>query len=120
MKGYIIYSTYETLDDTTQVQLFGRLENNQSFATLNKFSPHFFIKEKDAKKIPKKYKTEPAQLKNFHGEKVVKVICNTIPELNALVKELGEKTETYEADLRPYQQFLIEKNILGTINIDGD
>ena len=48
MKGYIIYATDEIIDNHTVVQLFGRLENGQSFATINKFKPYFYIKKKDA------------------------------------------------------------------------
>ena len=51
MKGYIVYATYDVLDDQTIVQLFGRLENGQSFATASHLEPYFFITQDNLKKV---------------------------------------------------------------------
>ena len=123
MKGFIVYSTYDTIEDSTIVRLFGRLENGQSFVTSSKVSPFMYIKEKDLKGVKKllgKYKTEETKLTNFQGERVVKIIANTYPAINKLDKAIHKKVDTYEADVKPQQRFLIENNILGTIDIEGE
>ena len=54
MKGFIIYPTYRIINDKSYIALFGRLDNGESFLTLNEFNPYFFIKKKDAKNLNKK------------------------------------------------------------------
>ena len=51
MRGFIVYSTYRISDDKNKalVYLFGRLENGQSFLTINEYNPYFYIKTKDKK-----------------------------------------------------------------------
>ncbi len=120
MKAFILYSTHIIQDNKTIIQLFGRLENSHSFVALFDFSPYFFIREADIKKIShclKDYKTEKTSFTNFQGEKVTKLTAKNSAELNKLFKEIHKKVETYEADIKPHQQFLIENNILAEIEI---
>ena len=49
MKAFVVYSTYLHQDEETLVQLFGRLENGQSFVSQNIIEPYFFIQQKDLK-----------------------------------------------------------------------
>src|SRR3972149_3963653 len=115
MKGFIVYSTYETIEEKTIVQLFGRLENGQSFVTISKIEPYFFIKESDLKEIEKylsKYKVEKTELKNFHGENVVKISAENQRELNKLSQAIHHlNIDTYEADIKPNMRFLINNHI---------
>lgn len=123
MNGFIIYSTYETENNETTIQLYGKLENGQSFVTLNKIEPYFFIKEKDLEKVKKylqKYKIETCPLKNFEEEKVIKISAKTQPEITKLYQVIHKKVKTYEADIKPHYRFLIDNNLLGTIKIEGD
>ncbi len=123
MKGYIIYATYDNIDDKTFVHLFGRLENKQSFAAINRIKPYFFIKQKDEKKVSsllEKYKVEKTELKNFSGESVIKISFGTQTSLNECFKALHKKCETYEADIKPHYRFIIDNNLLGSVEIDGD
>ncbi len=123
MKGFIIYPTYDVINDETIVQLYGKLENGQSFVTLNKINPYFFIKEKDQKKIEKylsKYKIENIPLKNFNEEKVMKISAKTQSEITKLYQAIHKKIDAYEADIKPHYRFLIDNNLLGTINIEGE
>ena len=53
MKGFIVYPTYRIIDGKAHVYLFGRLENGESFLTISKFRPYFYIREKDRKKLEK-------------------------------------------------------------------
>ena len=123
MNGFIIYSTYLTENNETTIQLYGKLENGQSFVTLNKIEPYFFIKEKDEKKVKKylsKYKVEKTALQNFNEEKVIKISAKTQPEISKLFQAIHKKVQTYEADIKPHYRFLIDNNLLGTIKISGE
>ncbi len=123
MKGFIVHPTYENLDNKTIVYLYGRLENNQSFVAINEIEPYFFIKESDLKKVEKllkKYKVEKTSLANFSGNKVAKISSNTQTELNKLFQALHKKIETYEADIKPHYRFMMNNNLLGSVEIEGD
>jgi DNA polymerase-2 len=123
MKGFIVYPTYELQDEKTVIQLFGKLENGQSFVTQNTLEPYFFIKESDLKAVEKylsKYKVEKTALANFNGDKVVKIIAPNHRELNKLFQGIHHLADTYEADIKPHMRFLMENHILSTLDIEGD
>lgn len=123
MKGFITYATYDTIDNQTFVKLFGRLENGQSFVALKQIFPYFYIQKKKVKKLsktPKPVKIENLGLRNFSGDFVSKISFNTRADLNNSFKATHKKTELYEADIRPHYRFLIENNIFGGINLEGD
>src|SRR3989344_5485500 len=52
MRGFIVYPTYRISDekDKALIYLFGRLENGESFLTINEYKPYFYIKTEDQKK----------------------------------------------------------------------
>ena len=124
MKGFIVNLSHTTINNQTYVQLFGRLENGQSFVVMNKIEPYFFIKENDLKivsKYLKKYETERTKLTNFKGEKVIKISSDNRAELNKLSQVMHKlEIETYEADIKPHYRFIIDNDLLGTINIEGE
>jgi len=123
MKGFIVYSTYLTIDNKTVVQLFGRLENGQSFVTQNTISPYLFIEESGLKEIEKyllKYKTEKTKLKTLEDKKTIKISAKNQTELNKLEKAIHKKVQTYEADIKPQKRFTMDNNLLGTIEIEGE
>ena len=87
MKACIVYPTYETINNETIIQLYGRLENGESFVAQKKLEPYFFIKESDLKKVKlllTKYKFEETNLTNFKNEKVIKISSSIQSELNKL------------------------------------
>ncbi|MDP3881672.1 MAG: DNA polymerase II [Nanoarchaeota archaeon] len=124
MKGFIVYATYDIIEEKTFIQLFGRLENGQSFVTVNAFEPYFFISESDFQKkerLFKEYKIEKASLRNFKGKKVVKVSASNHQELKKLVDAIhAEEIDTYEADIKPHTRFLIDHDLYGSISIEGE
>lgn len=129
-RGFIVYSDYVTIDNQTYVQLFGRLENGESFVCLNKFQPYFFISEKDERQFEKlvkkseyvhNVKTGDSNLKTFNNYKVVKVLPDNQEILNKLTKDLHEmEINTFEADIKPAIRFIIDNDLLGSIIIEGD
>jgi len=124
MRGFIVYADYDLIEEQTTVKIFGRLENNQSFVALNKIEPYFFIKETEHKKVSKlldKFKVEHTNMTTFKGEKVTKISHKSHIELNKLSSHLHEKSiDTFEADIKPHIRFIIDNNLLGSINIDGE
>jgi DNA polymerase II len=123
MKGFIIYPTYRIINGKACVLLYGRLENGHSFLTINEFKPYFFIessKLKTALKI-EKFEYEETKLKNFQGELMIKIILDSPKELSELRNELKEsKITTYESDIRYPIRFLMDHDIQGAIDIEGD
>jgi len=129
MKAFIVYPTYRIIDNKAYVYLFGRLENGESFLTINLFKPYFWIKNNDldkAQKLAEKHSMNfevgknKKKIVNFDDEEVVKIILNTpneVPQLKQLFE--SEKIICYEADIRFVYRFLIDNNIKGTTNING-
>jgi len=123
MKGAILYATYETRENKTYINLFGRLENNRSFLTINEFSPYFYIKKTDSKFLPSSIKKEQitgTNFKNFNEETVIKISFSTKKEMNEILEKMQKKIDTYEADIKPHYRFLIDNKIFSTIEIEGE
>ncbi len=123
MKGFIIYTGSKTINEKTCVLLYGRLENGESFLTINEFKPYFFIKTKDLKKAKKigDFEEEKTQLKNFSEDPMTKIIVESTPDLRELRSDLEHaKIKTYESDVKYTRRFLIDKKIQGALEIDGD
>ena len=126
MKGFVVYPTYRIEDNKALVYLFGRLENGESFLTINEFKPYFFIKKKDVAKVKKlkldiDFAIEDSKFKNFKEQAVSKVILNLPKDVPRLRKAFeDEKIKCYEADIRFTTRFLIDNNIKGSLDIQGE
>ncbi len=126
MKGFITYPTYRVENGKALVYLFGRLENGESFLTINHFRPYFCIRKKDQEKIEKiktdlKYDIEETNLKNFFDDPVIKITLN-MPRDIPILRDMFQKEDvpTYEADIRFVYRFLVDKGIKGSLEIHGD
>ncbi len=119
MKGFIIYSSHKNIQGKSHVLLYGRLENGESFVAIKKYSPYFFVKEKDIKHL-KEGEFEKTKLKNFEGNKVSKIKFPNIYELKEYKTSIAEDIHTYEADVKYPYRFLMDNNIKMSIDIDGD
>ncbi|MFH1638472.1 MAG: DNA polymerase II [Candidatus Woesearchaeota archaeon] len=123
MKGFILYPTYRIINDRPFVCLFGRLENGESFLTMNYFRPYFFIKKKELEKASKleNFESKKTNQKNFNGEDVVKIIANIPSEVPKLRKAFEDSAiECYEADIRFAYRYLIDHKLQGCVEIEGD
>lgn len=124
MKAFIIDADYDTIEDKTIVSLFGRAENGRSFVSIREFEPYFFIESKDLKKAEKylsKFKVEKTKLTNFKNLPVIKISGKNTAEINKLYPALHHlEIDTYEADVKPVQRFLMDNDILSSINIEGE
>ena len=124
MKGFIVYPTHRIIKGESYIFLFGRLENNQNFVTINKFKPYFFIKEEDlptARKLSKEFDAEITKLKTPDQKKVAKVTVHTPQEVTKLRKRFEDHSiPCFEADIKYETRFLIDKKIQGSLEIEGD
>lgn len=124
MKGFIIDPTYEVIEDKAYVYLYGRLENGQSFLTINEFKPYFYIKEEDlevAEKLNKNLVSEKTSFTDKHGKKVTKILFNIPAEVPKFRKKLEDHdVETYEADIKFPYRFMMDLDLKGSIDIEGD
>lgn len=123
MRGFIVYPTYRIVDNKAYVHLFGRLENGESFLTINLYRPYFHVKESDLKRALKiqEFEYENSNLKNFKNEPVVKVVLDipkTVPELRKKLEE--EEIECYEADIRFAYRYMMDLGLKGSIEVKGD
>ncbi|MEA3378918.1 MAG: DNA polymerase II [Nanoarchaeota archaeon] len=123
MKGFIVYPTYRIINSKPYVCLFGKLENGQTFVSFNHFRPYFYIKKTDLKKAKKleNFEYEKINFKNFEGQEVIKIILNVPKEVPKIREAFESKNiECYEADIRFVYRYLIDNNIKGAIEIEGD
>ncbi|MBN1156284.1 DNA polymerase II [Candidatus Woesearchaeota archaeon] len=125
MKGFIVYPTYRIENGSARVYLFGRLENGESFLTINSFKPYFFIRREDLKRAEEvkepEFKHQHTELKDFDEEAVEKIILSIPKDVPFLRKSFEEKgIKCYEADIRFAQRFLMDKSILGAVEINGN
>lgn len=123
MKGYIVYADYKIKNDSPIIELYGRLENNQSFKANIPFKPFFYIKTEDKIKALEVLENDIVDLdmKDFNDNPVSKVIFNK-PTDSSTIRKLYEDQGivTFESDIRLVMQYFIEKNIMGAIELDGE
>ena len=128
MKAFLIYPTYKVTKNKAQVMLFGRLENGESFVTINDFKPYFWIRKQDKQKAEKILKDmkignitiQDSGYKNFRHENLCKIILNIPREVPELRKIFLEKNiPCYEADIRFSYRFMFDHGIKGSLKIDG-
>ncbi len=122
MKAFIIYPSYIVEENKTFIQLFGKLENGQSFVSLHEFKPHFFIKTSEVKKVKKylsKFEVSKTDLTNFDKEPVTKISASLRSDLTKLYRAIHKSAEIYEADLRPHYKFLSDNQIFATMDLEG-
>ncbi len=123
MKGFIVTISYKASGEGSIIEMFGRLENGESFLAKVPFSPYFYIKADDLSKAQQIKETghEKTGLKTFAGEAVARILLTSpseVPEVRKAFEEEG--IVTYESDIRFVQRFFMDMDIMGTIEIDGE
>ncbi|MFH1408400.1 MAG: DNA polymerase II [Nanoarchaeota archaeon] len=126
MKAFVVYPTYRTVKedgkDVAYVHLFGRLENGESFHSISKFRPYFWIKKSDLAKAKKIGSFDPEEpgFTTYDGKDVVKVVLDIprqVPDLRKAFEDEG--IVCYEADIRFSYRFMMDHHILGSSDISG-
>lgn len=123
MHGFIVYPGYVIENNEAIIELYGRLENDESFQIRISEKPYFYVKEKDAKKAKELVGFEiiATEMTNLDKDKVSKIIVN-IPSQIKESREILEKNDIpcYEADIRFAYRFLMDKGIKGSLKITGE
>ena len=122
MKAFIVYPTFKVQGNNAFIQLYGRLENGESFVSINEYKPYFFVKTEDAEKARElvNFEIEDTEFLNIEHKKVSKVIVNVprdIPEVKRAFS--NENVVSYEADVKFEMRYLIDKGIHSAIDIEG-
>jgi DNA polymerase-2 len=124
MKGFIVDETYRIEGGKAFVYLFGRLENGESFLTINQCTPYFCIRTIDmdkAQKVGANVTFEESELKSMHDEPMTKVFTEIPKDVPEIRKEFeAKKIPCYEADIRFTHRFLMDKNIFRSMEIEGE
>ena len=128
MKGFIVYPSYKVIDEKAYVYLYGRLENNESFVAIQFNRPYLYIKQKDREKAEEfveknnaEFDFEATKLKNFDDEPVTKIILDNprdVPKVKTGF--LSHNIQCYEADIRFAYRYLIDHDLKGSIEIEGN
>ena len=123
MKGFILYSDYKVINEKEYIFLYGKLENNETFLTINHYKPYFYIKETDLNKALKlgKFEQEKNNFKNFDNEAVVKVTTSLHKDIISLREKFkAHNIPYYEADVKFVDRFLIDYDINSSMDIEGE
>lgn len=121
--GFILYPTYTIEEDQPIVQLYGKLENGETFRADIEQTPHFFVAQDDleAAKNILDLKTEKTTLKTLEGEPVVKVFARSPKDVPQMRQKLQDANIVcYEADIRFAYRYLIDKRITGDCVVKGE
>lgn len=123
MKAFIITSSYEYINNKAIIQLYGRLENGESFQADVASTPYFFIKTKQKESAQKilEAKFEDTTLQTMNKEPVTKISITNPKEITQVRETLeNNNIPCFEADISFTRRYLIDKNIKTTINILGE
>ncbi|MAG53008.1 MAG: DNA polymerase II [Nanoarchaeota archaeon] len=121
MKGFILYLSYRIIDGQSYIWLFGKLEDGTSFLSMSKYEPYFYVRTKDVKKVKIEFKIEDTKMKNFDEEKLSRIVFDAPKDVPVLRRELEkDEIKCYEADVRFPHRYLMDKDIMMSVEIDGE
>jgi DNA polymerase-2 len=126
-RGFILQATYRVAAGPEGrrpvVQLYGRLEDGATFLVRDdRQRPHFFIRSHDAERAAALgTRPQPTARRTFAGEPVDRIEVEAPPDVPPLRDRLQKAgIDTFEADVRFAQRYLIERGIKGGCAIAGD
>jgi DNA polymerase-2 len=128
-KGFIVHASERTHAGRTEVHLVGRLDSGETFAVVERrVTPFFSVRAADetrARVIAERDRP-PAEIilsdrRTMDGAPVIRIETRTSSGSRRLRDALHrEGIRTYEADIRPTVQLLMEGRIHGAASIDGE
>jgi DNA polymerase-2 len=127
-RGFIVHASERTVGGRTEIDLFGRLETGETFAVVERRrKPHFHVRETDlaaARDVLANYTMDYSlasdDRRTMDGERAVRVelaSTGSAQRLRDAVHRVGVRT--YEADVKPSTQLLMDARIHGALAIDG-
>jgi DNA polymerase I/DNA polymerase-2 len=136
MKLCLLDADYIEENGESIIRLFCKDENGKTVVCLDyNFEPYFYILSKEGKENEIKKKMEnikSIKIKRVEiaeriisGEKrkFVKVFCflsTDVPKVRDIIKEWNDVEEEYEYSINFYKRYLLDKQIEGWIDVEGD
>ena len=128
-RGVILQATYRVANGPAGarcpiVHLYGRLEDGGTFVVRDdRQRPRFFIRTTDAERARSlgAPRARPSERRTFDGAAVSSIevaVPSDVPGLRDRLHQAG--IDTFEADVRFAQRYLIERGIKGGCEIEGD
>jgi DNA polymerase-2 len=128
-RGFILQAAERTHGGRTEVHLVGRLETGETFAVVDRrVAPTFFVRAADegpAQSIRERDGSEARLVssarRTMDGASVLGVEAPTVAAAQRLRDALHrEGIRTYEADIKPSVQLLMDLRIHGAVTIQGE
>ncbi len=122
MRGFVLQPTYRIAGGRPEVHLYGTLENGQSFLVVDdRARPYFFIPAARAGAVTTPgADVVPTDLRALDGTPVARVtvpVPSDVPPLRQRLLAAG--VPCYEADVRFAYSYLRDRDLRGTIAIEG-
>ena len=127
VSGFIVHAFNQTRHGVTWICLLGRLENGETFAVIDtRERPGFYLRTEDIDRASgtmngSKVSISPSPMSTMDGAPCVKVTTPTLKwaeDAGDACRRAGIRT--YEADLRFYELYLMEREIHGCVGIRGE
>ncbi len=124
VRGLILQASYRIHGGVPVVHLYGRLESGETFLVRDhRQRPHFYIGAADAARARTVASVEPipTDRSNFAGAAVSRIetaVPGDVPGVRDRLHAAG--IDTYEADVRFATRLLIDHDIKGGCEIDGE
>ena len=122
-KGFILQSTYRTMNGKPIIQIYGRLEDGRTFLVREtRQLPTFYVRTADAKQLHwQNASVIPTSWKTLDGESASRVTVaepSKVVPLRDRIHAAGFRS--YEADIPFATAYLIERDIRGGVSISGN
>jgi DNA polymerase-2 len=122
MRGFVLQPTYRIVGGRPEVHLYGTLENGESFLVIDdRARPYFFVSAARASAVSAPgARVEPTDLRALDGTPVARVtvaVPSDVPPLRQRLSTIG--IPCYEADIRFAYSYLRDRDLRGTIAIEG-
>jgi DNA polymerase-2 len=123
LRGFILQPTYRIEGGKPVIHLWGRLESGETFLVRDdRSTPHFYIRQADRMRAQTLgvERMVPSTRRSMAGEPVVRIEVPVPPETVAIRDRLHRSgIDTFEADVRFATRYLIDRDIRGTLAIEG-
>jgi DNA polymerase II len=128
-RGFILQASYRVASRSNGgrvpvVHLYGRLESGEAFLVRDdRQTPHFYVRAQDLERAGPLIgpRARAADRRTFEGNAASRVdteVPSDVPPLRDKLHAAG--IETYEADVRFASRYLIERDIKGGCEIEGE
>ncbi len=128
-RGFILQASYRIVSQASGrripvVHLYGRLEDGGTFLVRdNRQRPHFYIRASDAERARQVRAPEPVAMekRTFDGAPVCRLEAESPSDVPAIRERLhATGIDTFEGDVRFAVRYLIERNVKGGCEIEGE